>query len=156
MSQLESTESIGLRVQRELHAAPEEVFDAYTDPEKQRSWLSALGPDAGAVETSVDLRVGGAWESRFRPNPETAVHDVQTYAEIDPPHRLVTDLVAESTIGGQRMPALETRIVMTFEPTAAGTLVTVEQTGFPATEIRDFFANVAWPSGLARLDAFLA
>jgi uncharacterized protein YndB with AHSA1/START domain len=156
MSQIESTQSIGLRVQRELHATPEEVFDAYTDPEKQRRWLSALGPDEGAVETSVDLRVGGAWEARFRPNPETEVHDVQTYAEIDRPRRLVTDLVAESTIGGQRMPTLETRIVMTFEPTAAGTLVTVEQTGFPATEMRDFFANIAWPSGLARLDAFLA
>ena len=156
MSQIESTETIGLRVQRELHATPEEVFDAYTDPDKQRNWLSALGPDEGAVETSVDLRVGGAWEARFRPNPETEVHDVQRYAEIDRPHRLVTDLVAESTIGGRRMPALETRIVMTFEPTAAGTLVTVEQTGFPATDMRDFFANIAWPSGLARLDAFLA
>ncbi len=156
MSQIETTESIGLRVQRELHATPEAVFDAFTDPEKQRSWLSALGPDEGAVETSVELRVGGAWEARFRPNHETEVHDVHTYAEIDRPHRLVTDLVGESTIGGQRMPTLETRIVMAFEPTAAGTLLTVEQTGFPATEMRDFFANVAWPSGLARLDAFLA
>ena len=156
MSQIESTQSIGLRVQRELRATPEAVFDALTDPEKQRNWLSALGPDAGAVETSVDLRVGGAWEARFRPNPETEVHDVQTYAEIDRPHRLVTDLVSEATIGGQRMPTLETRIAMTFEPTAAGTLVTVEQTGFPAIERRDFFADVAWPSGLARLDAFLA
>ena len=76
--------------------------------------------------------------------------------EIDRPHRLVTDLVSDSTIGGRRMPALETRIVMTFEPTAAGTLVTVEQTGFAATEMRDFFANVAWPGGLAVLDSFLA
>ena len=156
MSQIESTESVGLRVQRELHATPEEVFDAYTDPEKQRSWLSALGPDEGAVETSVDLHVGGTWEARFRPNPETEVHDVQTYVEIDRRHRLVTDLVAESMIGGRRMPALETRIVMIFEPIPAGTLVTIEQTGFPATEMRDFFANVAWPSGLALLDACLA
>ena len=45
---------------------------------------------------------------------------------------------------------------MTLEPTPAGTLVTVEQTGFTTSEVRDFFANVAWPSGLARLDAFLA
>lgn len=156
MSQIDSTESIGLRVQRELHATPEEVFDAYTDPEKQLSWLSALGPNEGAVQTSVNLRVGGAWEARFRPNPATEVHDVQTYVEIDRPHRLVTDLVSDSTIGGEPMPQLETRIVMTFEPIAAGTLVTVEQTGYAATEMRDFFANVAWPGGLARLDACLA
>ncbi|MET0886972.1 MAG: SRPBCC domain-containing protein [Mycetocola sp.] len=156
MSQVTSTESIGLRVQQELRATPEEVFDALTDPEAQRSWLSPLGPDDGAVETSVDLRVGGSWKARFRPNPETEVDDVHTFAEIDRPHRLVTDLVSESMIGGQRMPVLESRIVMTFEPEAAGTLVTVEQTGFRATEMRDFFANVAWPSGLARLEAFLA
>ena len=79
MSRIESVEFIGLRVQRELHATPEEVFDAYTDPEKQRSWLSALGQNEGAVQTSVDLRVGGEWEARFRPNPETEVHDAQMY-----------------------------------------------------------------------------
>jgi uncharacterized protein YndB with AHSA1/START domain len=156
MSEIESTESIGLQLQYELHATPEQVFGAYTDPEAQRSWLSALGPDVGAVETSVNLRVGGAWEARFRPNPETEVHDVQTYVEIDRPHRVVTDLVSESMIGGQRMPVVETRIVMTLEPTPTGTLVTVEQTGFSANEVRDFFADVAWPGGLARLDAFLA
>jgi uncharacterized protein YndB with AHSA1/START domain len=156
MSQIETTESLGLRLQRELHATPEEVFDAYTDAEAQRRWLSPLGPDGGAVETSVDLRIGGAWEARFRPNAETQVHDVQTYAEIDRPHRVVTDLVSESTIGGQRMPVIETRIVMTLEPTPAGTLVRVEQSWFATAEVRDFFANVAWPSGLARLDAYLA
>ncbi len=155
MSQIESGQAIGLRMQRELQATPEEVFDALTDPEKQRMWLSALGPEGGAVETSVDLRVGGAWEARFRPNPETEVHDVQTYAEIDRPHRLVTDLVSESWIDGRRMPTMETHIVITLEPAGAGVLVTVEQTGFAAAELRDFFANVAWPTGLDRLDAFL-
>lgn len=155
MSHIESTEVIRLRVQRELPGSPEEVFDAYTDPAKQRLWLSALGPEEGAVETTVDLRVGGAWEARFHPNPQTLVHDVQTYVEIDRPHRLVTDLVAESVIGGQPMPTLRTRIVMTFEATAAGTLATVEQSGFPVTEMRDFFANVAWPGGLDRLGAFV-
>ena len=156
MNEMRVAEAIGLTVRRELPGAPEEVFDAYTNSAKQRVWLSALGPDAGAVDTTVDLRVGGVWEARFHPNPETLVHDRQTYVEIDRPRRLVTDLVAESEIGGQRMPTLRTRIVMTLEPAGSGTLVTVEQSGFPAAEMRDFFANVAWPGGLERLGAFIA
>lgn len=89
MSRIGSTASLGLTVQRELPGTPEEAFDAYTDPDKLRVWLSALGPEEGAVLTSVDLRVGGRCEARFRPNPQTLVHDVQTYREIDRPHRLV-------------------------------------------------------------------
>ncbi|OFI37628.1 hypothetical protein BIU82_07035 [Arthrobacter sp. SW1] len=149
-------ETIGLTLHRELPGTPEEVFDAFTDPAKQRMWLSALGPEEGAVETTVDLRVGGTWEARFRPNPQTLVHDVHTYREIDRPHRIVTDLVGESAIEGQQMPALESRIVMTLEAMGGGTRVTVEHSGFPAAELRDFFANVAWPEGLDRLGAVVA
>lgn len=147
----DTSELIGLRLQVEMDATPEEVFDAFTDPAQQRLWLSALGPDEGAVETTVDLQVGGRWESRFRPNPQTHVHDVQTYVEIDRPHRLVTDLVAGSEIGGQEMPALETRIALTFEAAGAGTVVTVEQHPFPAEQMRDFFRDVVWPGGFARI-----
>lgn len=151
MTETTASELLELRMQVEIDATPEEVFDAYTDPRKQRLWLSALGPDDGAVETTVDLRPGGRWEARFRPNPETHVHDVQTYVEIDRPHRLVTDLVAASNIGGQEMPALETRIVLTFEPGGAGTVIAIEQSGFPTEQMRDFFRDVAWPGGFARL-----
>lgn len=153
---MDATALIGLTVRRELPATPEEVFDAYTDPVAQRVWLSALGPDDGAVQTSVDLRVGGRWEARFRPNAQTVVHDVQTYREIDRPHRLVTDLVSESWLDGAPMPPLESRIVMTLTSTGAGTLATVEHTGFPSTELRDFFESTAWPAGLDRLAGFLA
>ena len=155
MSRIESKVGVGLTVQRELPGTPEEVFEAFTEPAAQRAWLSALGPDEGAVDTTVDLRVGGRWEARFRPNPQTLVHDVHTYREIDRPHRLVTDLVGESTIGGAPMPTLETRIALTFMETGTGTLVTVEQTGFTATEMRDFFESTAWPAGLDRIAAFL-
>lgn len=153
---MDTTELIGLTVRRELPRTPEEVFDAYTDPARQRVWLSALGPEQGEVQTSVDLRVGGRWEARFRPNAQTVVYDVQTYREIDRPHRLVTDLVAESSVDGEPMPTLETRIAVTFAATGAGTLMTVEQTGFPAAELRDFFASTVWPAGLDRFAAFLA
>ena len=42
-----------------LPATPEEVFDAYTDAEKQKIWFSILDVRPGIVEIDVDLRVGG-------------------------------------------------------------------------------------------------
>lgn len=38
---------------------PEDVFDAYTDAEKQKIWFSILDERPGIVEIEVDLRVGG-------------------------------------------------------------------------------------------------
>jgi uncharacterized protein YndB with AHSA1/START domain len=155
VNDITQTEVIGLRLTRELAARPEEVFAAYTDPRAQREWLSQLGPDEGEVRTTVDLRVGGAWEATFRPNPAVAVHDVQTYVEVDPPHRLVTRLVSESTVDGRAMPPIETPIDVTFTRTESGTRVTVEQSGFADTQTRDFFEHVAWASALDRIAAYL-
>jgi len=156
MNRTQTNEAFGLRVRREFRTAADDIFDALVNPEKQRVWMSARGVEDSGVETSVDLRVGGTWESRFRPDSETEVHDVQTYVEIDRPYRLVTDLVSESTVGGQQMPTLRGRMDMTFVPTASGTTVTVEQVGFPGAEMRDFFEAVVWPRAFDRLEAFLA
>jgi len=153
MSLTESREELRFQLRRELHATEEAVFDALVIPEKQKVWLSP--PGAGAVETTVDLRVGGAWEARFRPDHLTEVHDVQTYLVIDRPHRLVTDLVSASARGGQSMPTLHSRVDITLEPTVWGTLMTVEQTGFPSVEVRDFFEAVVWPGGFDRIESFL-
>ena len=80
---------------------------------------------------------------------------MQTYVVIDRPHRLVTDLVSESVVEGQSMPPLRSRVDITLEPTVWGTLMTVEQSGFPDVEIRDFFETVVWPAGLDRIESFL-
>lgn len=156
MNEPDTTEVIALRLQRKLPATPDQVFDAYTDPEWAKAWLSALGPDEGEVQATVDLRVGGVWDATFRPNPATRVHDVQTYVEIERPRRLVADLVSDAEMAEQKMPPVRTRIALTLEPEGAGTLVTVEQSGFASEEQRDFFANVAWPAGLDRIAVHIA
>ncbi len=65
--------SIGLRMERLLPATPEEVFDAYTDAEKQKVWFSILDETPGVVEIDVDLRVGGTWTAVWGPEPRRAV-----------------------------------------------------------------------------------
>ena len=51
-----------LKVQRVFDATPEDVFDAFTDPDAQKEWYQ-LDPD-WTVETECDVRVGGVWKSR--------------------------------------------------------------------------------------------
>ena len=55
----EQADTPELRMTRQLPASPEDVFDAYTDAEKQKIWFSILDERPGIVEIEVDLRVGG-------------------------------------------------------------------------------------------------
>lgn len=158
MSSSVPTRTIGLRLTRELPGTPDEVYDAYTDPDAQRRWLSALGPDAGHVRTDVDLRVGGTWEATFFANPAVLVHDVFTFLALDPPRRLVIRHRGESTVDGTTTPTIHTHIELELAPSprGSGTVLTLAQTGFVDTQTRDFFETAAWPGGLDRLAAYLA
>ena len=151
MSDIDTSETIGLRMTRELPATPEEVFDAYTDAEKQKIWYSILDEEPGIVEIEVDLRVGGKQVAVWGPNRDTLFREEQVFLEIDRPHRLVTES-SGSDPSGQTM---STHVVVTFEPSDVGTLVTVEQTGFPTPEVRDFFQTMVWVGAFDRIEAYL-
>ncbi|MCM4083183.1 SRPBCC family protein [Paractinoplanes hotanensis] len=143
--------TLDMRITRELPATPEEVFDAYTDAEKQKIWFSILDEEPGIVEIEVDLRVGGKQTAVWGPNRDTLFHETQTFLEIDRPRRLVT----ESTGSGPDGLEMTTRVEITFEENGDGTLVTVVQSGFPVPEVRDFFVNEVWQGAFARIEAFL-
>jgi uncharacterized protein YndB with AHSA1/START domain len=134
MSNTDTNETIGLRVSRQLPATPDEVFDAYTDAEKQKIWFSILDEEPGVVEIEVDL---------FR--------ETQTFLEIDRPHRLVTESTGSEPDGN----SMTTQVVVTFEPNDGGTLMTIEQTGFPTPEVRDFFETTALIGAFDRIEAYL-
>ena len=151
MSDIDTGETIGLRMTRQLPATPEEVFDAYTDAEKQKIWYSILDEEPGVVEIEVDLRVGGTQVAVWGPNRDTLFREEQTFVEIDRPHRLVT----ESTGNDPSGQTMSTHVVVTFEPNDGGTLVTVEQTGFPTPEVRDFFSTMVWVGAFDRIEAYL-
>ncbi len=76
---------------------------------------------------------------------------MQTFLEIDRPHRLVTESTG-SDPSGQEM---TTHVEITFEAVDGGTLVTVVQTGFPTPEVRDFFETMVWVGAFDRIEAYL-
>ncbi|XVV09631.1 SRPBCC family protein [Actinoplanes sp. CA-131856] len=143
--------TLDMRVTRQLPATPEEVFDAYTDAEKQKIWFTILDEQPGIVEIEVDLRVGGQQTAVWGPSPDVLFRETQTFVEIDRPHRLVTDSVGSSPDGT----TMATRIEITFEARDGGTLMTVVQSGFPVPEVRDFFVGEVWAGAFDRIAAFL-
>lgn len=147
----ERTETTQLRMTRLLPATPEEVFDAYTDAEKQKIWFSILDEKPGIVEIEVDLRIGGQQTAVWGPDRDSLFRETQTFVAIDRPHRLVTESTGSSPDGM----TMTTTIEITFEEHDKGTLVTVVQSGFPTVEVRDFFAQDVWVGALDRIEAYL-
>ena len=148
----ETTDIIELRMSRLLPATPEEVFDAYTDAEKQRIWFSILDEEPGVVEIEVDLRVGGEQTAVWGPSRDQLFRETQVFHVIDRPHRLVTSSTGSDASGA----TMSTEVEVTFEEQDGGTLVTVVQSGFPDVETRDFFQTVAWVGAIDRIEAYLA
>jgi len=146
-----STDTIEMRMTRVLPATPDEVFDAYTDAEKQKIWFSILDTTPGIVEIDVDLRVGGQQTAVWGKDRENLFRETQTFLVIDRPHRLVTESSGSSPDGM----TMTTHVEVTFDAVDDGTLVTVVQSGFPTVEVRDFFSQVAWVGAFDRIEAFL-
>ena len=148
----DETQTLDLVIERVIPATPEEVFDAYTDAEKQKIWFSILDEDPGIVEIEVDLRVGGTQTAVWGPSRDELFRETQTFLEIDRPRRLVTSSTGSDPSGLE----MTTRIEIDF--LAEGddsTRMVVKQSGFPTPELRDFFASMAWVGALDRITAYL-
>jgi uncharacterized protein YndB with AHSA1/START domain len=80
-------DSAALRVEHTFDASPEQVFDAWTNPEVLRRWWS-VGPGGSTPVVEVDLRPGGAY--RLAMEDAEARHEVVgEYREVRRPERLV-------------------------------------------------------------------
>ena len=133
-----------LRLERTYDAAPEVVFDAFTDPEAQQE-LYADAPD-WIVEATCDLRVGGRWTVAFGPPGDTPARETNVFQVVERPRRLVY----ASTMAMPDGSNIDTTMEVTFEEEAGRTRLTIVQRGFPTPERRDEFAG-GWSSILDRL-----
>ena len=80
-------EIVRVTVERHFDAAPEQVFDAWLDPDVARRWLfTSPGSEISRVE--IDARVGGAFVFVDQRGGKPVEHQ-GTFLEIDRPHRLV-------------------------------------------------------------------
>ena len=138
-----------LKLERLFDAAPEVVFDAFTDPQAQKQ-LYADAPD-WVVEAACDLRVGGRWSIAFGPPGSTPARETNVFQVVDRPRRLVMTTTSSTPDGF----TIDTRTEVTFEERDGRTRMTVVQSGFPTAELRDYFQTTAWPGALEELNVFI-
>jgi uncharacterized protein YndB with AHSA1/START domain len=87
MTQTIATNS--LRVSRVIHATPDALFAAWTEPAHLRKWWRMDGEGWSTSETSLDLRVGGKYRLGMI-GPDGKPHiAIGEYREVRRPSRLV-------------------------------------------------------------------
>lgn len=126
--------SISLRLERAFDATPEEVFDAWTDPEVLRRWWVVDAAWRTPV-AEVDLRPGGRYRLSMEDPASGSVHTVGgEYLEVKRPERLVYTWQWE-------VPAGEVSHVSTVTVGFIGdgerTTLVLEHTGLESPESRD-------------------
>ena len=143
----DTTVKPSLTIRRRFNAAPEKVFNAWTDPEKVKRWM---GP--GAVEVlhaDSDPRTGGHYRWVMK-SPGGEEHDVSgIYREVIPNEKLVFTWTWKST------PERESLVTLTFKKDGDGTLMTLIHEQFFDDEARDRHKQ-GWTGAMEKLEAYLA
>jgi uncharacterized protein YndB with AHSA1/START domain len=116
-----------LRLTRRFEAAPERLFDAWTDPRLARGWLFTT-PASEAHRVEIDLRVGGRWEIVDR-RDGVDYRAIGEYLEIERPRRLVF------TFGMPQFSDSFTTVIVEIAPEGAGAVMTLTQDGLEADAI---------------------
>ena len=148
-----------LVIERTLHAVPERVFDAFTDPVQLTQWWWPNGFSCPSAE--VDLRVGGTykiameWPDFIPADAQVSQYLAGEYYEIDRPHRLVMSGRATNPEQGELFATL---IELTFEARDGGTALPMRQSYFEPMPPADAFAGAeqGWSEQLAKLERLLA
>ena len=99
--------------ERILSAAPERVFEAWSDPAQLSQWMRPA-PSMRPASVEVDFRVGGRF--RITMHGERDHEQVGEYLEIDPPKRLVFSWVSNFLPEADR----HTRVSVLLEPAGEG------------------------------------
>lgn len=123
------TSAITLIVRRIIHATPQQLFDAWTQPEHLKRWW---GPDpVRCVAAEIDLRIGGLYRiaNRF---PDGNILWIQGEFEvIDPPHKLVYTWRVDLQSAAWEC------VTVQFQPCGQETEVIVTHERVPNTVTRD-------------------
>jgi uncharacterized protein YndB with AHSA1/START domain len=113
-------ETATVTVERRIAAPPEQVFDAWTDPDHAGRWLFRTA-DGVLERCEIDARVGGRFRIDERRDGDLAEHFGE-YAELDRPARLAFDFW--TSFSDER-----TRVVIDIVPDGDGSRLTLTHEG---------------------------
>jgi uncharacterized protein YndB with AHSA1/START domain len=118
-----------LVVRRHIPASPDEVFAAWTSPDKLRLWWGPPGVECTHAE--VDLTVGGIFRLANRLPTGELLWISGRFEAIDAPHHL-----AHTWQVGAEFDAPQEHVVVDFVPAGDGTEITVTHRGIGSEEAR--------------------
>lgn len=133
---------------RVIPASPAEVFEAWTQPDLMRQWLT---PGANKViDTHTDVRVGGHFRIRSIA-PDDSLHTIDgRYSELSAGRRVVMTWSYSGPVA--LLCEMETLIEIDFVPTPEGeTLMTVTQTRIASDEAARGYGE-GWPTCFDKLE----
>jgi len=136
-----------LVIERTYDAAPEAVFQAWTDPQALSRWFGPEGTQA-VLEVDIDLRVGGRYHIAFVTD-DGEHHDVSgVYRAVEFPRLLCFTWAWRST------PERESLVTIRLEPAAGGTRLHFCHERFFDQVARDNHER-GWSGTFRKLDRFL-
>lgn len=91
----------GLTIVRIIDAPREEVFRAWTEPERFARWFGEHGSEVPADAAELDVRPGGAWRVVMLLGEHGQKEFWGEYREVDAPRRLVLTLTDQEPVPGQ-------------------------------------------------------
>ena len=116
-----------LVVTKVIKATPEEVFEAFTNPEIMRKWF--YGEEGWTVDVSNTLEIGGKYIlNMIKPDGKECKHTGE-YKVIAPPAKLVFTWNSDF--------AQDTVVTVHFRRIADGTEITLEHEFLPTDEARE-------------------
>ncbi|MGH7051895.1 MAG: SRPBCC family protein [Acetobacteraceae bacterium] len=137
--------ALALELSRRFDAPPERLFQAWLGAE-WGAWLPPFGATCEVV--ALDAAPGGRYRIRMAMPDGRRIEISGKYREIDRPRRLVLDWTG--SYNNQ-----ETVITVTFRPDGAGTLMTLQQTGFVDVALCDGYRK-GWSAPGGSLDKLAA
>ena len=135
-----------LRIDRLIDAPPEVVFDTFTGEDGRLAFYGQDDPD-WIVESHCDQRVGGVWTITFGPSRSRLYHHRHVFEVIDRPRRIVLATTEVRPEGS----GFDFSVEFTFEEQDGRTRMSVIQSGFPTSELRDEHGRGV-PNAFARLE----
>ncbi|TDS84298.1 SRPBCC family protein [Nesterenkonia aurantiaca] len=141
----------GFTLARTFAATPEEVWEAWTDPDAAAHWYHPEGASTPRESIEMDVRVGGRYTyTMVNDDDGTRVITAGVYREVTPCQRLVFtwgDPLAE--------PEDTPVITLVLTPTGEGTRMTFEFRGADGAAGDNFFYD-GWDSALDVLSEYLS
>ena len=138
-----------LTLKRRLHAPPEKVYAAWTEPAQIARWFGPSETAAGSVRAEMDVRIGGRFRVRFN-TADGEHHEVGgTYREVVPNEKLVFTWAWHTT------PERESLVTVLVRSEGEGAMLTLTHEQFFDQAARDGHQR-GWAGTLDKLERYLA